>query len=154
MTRIIVATTPNWAATGLRVALGSVLFAHGAQGLLGWFGGFGFSSTMQYLTDVEGLPWLIGLGVISLQFFGSLLLLVGLGTRLMAIATFFLFVGMIVTSHLDYGFFMNWSGTQKGEGFEYHVLVLGMCVALAVLGGGALSADRQLEKSILTHPQS
>jgi putative oxidoreductase len=154
MTRIIVATTPNWAATSLRVALGSVLFAHGAQSLLGWFGGFGFAGTMQYLTGVEGLPWLVGLLVISLQFFGSLLLLIGLGTRLVAIATFFLFVGMIVTSHLDYGFFMNWSGTQKGEGFEYHVLVLGMCVALAVLGGGALSADRQLEKSILTHPQS
>ena len=149
MTRIIVATTPNWAATGLRVALGSVLFAHGARSLLGWFGGFGFTGTMQYLTGVEGLPWLIGL-----QFFGSLLLLIGLGTRLMAIATFFLFVGMIVTSHLDYGFFMNWSGTQKGEGFEYHLLVLGMCTALAVLGGGACSADRQLEKLILRNPHS
>jgi putative oxidoreductase len=61
---------------------------------------------------------------------------------------------MIVTSHLDYGFFMNWSGAQRGEGFEYHLLVLGMCVALAVLGGGALSVDRQLEKSILRNPQS
>lgn len=154
MTRIIVATTPNWAATGLRVALGSVLFAHGARSLPGWFGGFGFTGTMQYLTGVEGLPWLVGLLVIGLQFFGSLLLLAGLGTRLMAVATFCLFVGMIVTSHLEYGFFMNWSGTQKGEGFEYHLLVLGMCVALAVLGGGALSVDRQLEKSILRHPQS
>ncbi|MBD0258701.1 MAG: DoxX family protein [Cytophagales bacterium] len=154
MNRIIVATTPNWAATGLRVTLGSVLFAHGAQSLLGWFGGFGFTSTMQYLTGVEGLPWLIGLLVISLQFFGSLLLLIGLGTRLMAFATFFLFVGMILTSHLDYGFFMNWSSTQKGEGFEYHLLVLGMCTALAVLGGGAFSVDRQLEKSILRNPHS
>ncbi len=154
MTRIILETPPNWAATGLRVALGSVLFAHGAQSLLGWFGGFGFKGTMQYLTDVEGLPWLIGLLVIGLQFFGSLLLLIGLGTRLVAIATFCLFVGMIVTSHLDYGFFMNWSGTQPGEGFEYHLLVLGMCGALTVLGGGALSVDRQLEKSLLRHPQS
>ncbi len=154
MTRIIVATTPNWAATGLRVALGSVLFAHGAQSLPGWFGGLGFTSTMQYLTAVEGLPWLISLLVISLQFFGSLLLLIGLGTRLMAIATFCLFVGMIVTSHLDHGFFMNWSGTQRGEGFEYHLLVLGMCVALAVLGGGAFSVDRQLEKFILRNPQN
>jgi putative oxidoreductase len=125
-----------------------VLFAHGARSLLGWFGGYGFTGTMQYLTTVAGLPWLIGLLVIGLQFFGALLLLTGLGTRLVAIATFFLFVGMIVTSHLDYGFFMNWSGKQGGEGFEYHLLVLGMCAALAVLGGGACSVDRQLEKYV------
>ncbi len=148
MNRILFATPPTWAANGLRVTLGIVLFAHGAQSLLGWFGGPGFNATMQYLRDVPGLPWLLGFLVICLQFFGALLLLLGLGTRPVALAIFGMFVGMVLTSHLEYGFFMNWGGTQRGEGFEYHVLVLGMCAALTVLGGGALSLDRALAASL------
>lgn len=127
-----------------RITLGIVLLAHGCQMLLGWFGGYGFAGTMNYLTQSVGLNWLIACMVIFLQFFGSLLLLIGLGTRPVSIGIFFMFIGMIVTAHLDFGFFMNWNGNQKGEGFEYHLLVLGLTITLFLKGSGRFSMDRIL----------
>jgi putative oxidoreductase len=132
------------AGIALRAALGAVLFPHGAQLLFGWFGGFGFQGSMQYFQQVEGLPWLVGFGVIMLQFFGALAILAGAATRLFALAFTFLFIGMIITSHLDYGFFMNWSGKQAGEGFEYHILAIGLSIALLLSGAGRFSVDRFL----------
>ncbi len=130
----------------VRLTLAAVILPHGCQLLLGWFGGNGFTSTMHYLTQVEGLPWLVGFLVILLQFFGALFILLGLASRLMAIAMIFLFIGMILTSHLEHGFFMNWLGNQQGEGFEYHLLVIGLAVALLLSGSGKLSLDRWLTR--------
>ena len=127
-----------------RITLGIVLLPHGCQFLLGWFGGYGFTGSMDYLTTGAGLPWLIAFTVIFLQFFGSLLILAGLGTRLIAPAVIIMFIGMIVTSHLDHGFFMNWGGDQAGEGFEFHLLVIGLALALTVNGSGKYSIDRLL----------
>jgi putative oxidoreductase len=140
----ILKTDAHFSGPALRLSLGMVLLAHGCQLLLGWFGGYGFDATMQYLMENNGLPWLVSFMVIALQFFGALAILAGVATRLFSFAVLILFIGMIVTSHLDYGFFMNWYGTQKGEGYEYHILVLGMAAGLAFSGAGAYSFDRYL----------
>ena len=131
----------NWAATYCRIALGIVLFAHGAQKLLGWFGGFGFDGAMGFFTGTMGLPWIIGFLVIIIEFFGSLSLIVGFATRLWSIAIFILTLGMIQTVHYQYGFFMNWLGNQKGEGIEFFVLMAGLAVSLIISGGGKFSVD-------------
>lgn len=142
----ILTTSENWGATALRITLGVVIFSHGAQAMLGWYGGVGLSATLQALTTYMGLPWIIAISVICIQFFGSLMLLAGIGTRLAALGIFGIFIGM-ATYHFDYGFHMNWMGTNSGEGFEYHVLVLSMCIALFIYGGGSLSIDRKLSKA-------
>lgn len=146
MKALVFKTTKNWGATAIRVALGCVLFSHGAQSMLGWFGGFGLKSTLEFLSINMGLPTFIGFIVISIQFFGSIMLLIGAFTRVAALGVFGIFMGM-ATYHFDYGFHMNWSGTNAGEGYEYHVLVLAMCLMLFISGGGALSVDHKIIKS-------
>ncbi len=137
-----------------RLTLAVVILPHGLQLLLGWFGGYGFAASMTYFTSTVGLPWLVGLLVILLQSIGALLLLTGLATKSSALATIFLFAGMIFTSHLEFGFFMNWSGTQKGEGFEYHLLVIGLAFILLLDGAGKFSIDSLLAKSFAKNQQS
>ncbi len=133
----------------LRLTLGIVILPHGLQLLLGWFGGYGFNGSMQYFTGVAGLPWLVAFAVIMLQSVGAVLLLTGAGTRLIAMAYIFMFMGMIVTAHADYGFFMNWNGNQKGEGYEYHLLVIGLALLLVINGAGKFSFDYVATKSLL-----
>ena len=128
----------------LRLTLAVVMFPHGAQKLLGWFGGYGFQGTLGFLTESIGLPWILACGIILLEFFGPLLLLIGLGTRIVALGMAGLMVGAITTVHAPFGFFMNWSGAQAGEGFEYHLLVIGIGLALATLGSGKFALDRKL----------
>lgn len=130
----------------LRITLALVVLPHGCQLLLGWFGGFGFTGTMHYFTEVEGLPWMVGFSVILLQFFGSLFILFGFMGRLFSFSMIFLFIGMIVNNHWHHGFFMNWMGNQKGEGFEFHLLVIGIATALAFSGSGAFSVDAWLSR--------
>lgn len=139
-------TNESSALAVLRVVLGIVLFPHGAQKLLGWFGGYGFSATMGYLTSSAGLPWIVALLVIVIEFFGALALILGFATRVVTIGIFTLFTGIIFTSHMANGFFMNWSGQAAGEGFEYHLLVIGMAVTLLISGGGKWSVDSLLQK--------
>jgi len=128
----------------VRVLLGVVIFPHGAQKLLGWFGGSGFNGTMYYFTQMLHLPWIIGFLVILIESFGALFLIVGFATRLAALGMIALAVGATLTVCLPNGFFMNWLGNQKGEGFEYHLLVLGMALALLIGGGGKWSIDQWL----------
>jgi putative oxidoreductase len=134
-------TDDSWASLVLRVTLGAVMFAHGAQKLLGWFGGNGFSGTMGFFTNVMHLPWLIAFLVIIGESLGSLALIAGLLTRFTAASFIVIMLGAIATSHWLQGFFMNWFGKQQGEGFEYHLLVIGMSAALVVAGGGKWSVD-------------
>ena len=138
-------TNENTAATIIRVVLGAILFPHGAQKLLGWFGGYGFNGTMGFLTGTAGLPWAIAFLVIILEFFGALALIFGFATRVVAVGIIALFAG-IIFMHLQNGFFMNWSGQQAGEGFEYHLLVIGMALALLISGAGKWSIDYVLQK--------
>jgi putative oxidoreductase len=142
----LLSTSGGSSAAVLRLTLAAVLFPHGAQKLLGWFGGYGFSGTRSFLTGQVGLPGFLAVGIILLEFFGPILLLAGLLTRPVALAVIGLMIGAIVTVHLPNGFFMNWSGAQAGEGFEYHLLVIAIGLALAILGGGSLSLDGLLAR--------
>jgi putative oxidoreductase len=137
-------TDDGWAGFILRVTLGLVMFPHGAQKLLGWFGGFGFDGTMGFFTQKMGLPWLIAFLIIIGESFGSVALLAGFLTRFTAASLTIIMLGAISLVHLPHGFFMNWSGQQQGEGFEYHLLVIGIAAALLVTGGGRWSADRMV----------
>lgn len=132
--------------TGLitRLTIGLVLLPHGAQKMLGVFGGYGFKGTMAFFTNVMHLPWLIGFLVIIIEFLGSISLIVGFASRIWSTLTIVLMLGIIFTSHLDNGFFMNWFGSQKGEGYEYHLLVIGLCLATLVNGSGKYSVDNKI----------
>jgi putative oxidoreductase len=146
MLKKITQTSNDIAFTLIRLVLGSVMFAHGAQKMLDWFGGYGFKGTMGFFTGMMHIPAPFAFLAICAEFFGGLGLIVGLLTR---IAAFGITVNMLVaifTVHLANGLFMNWTGQQKGEGFEYHLLVLAMTVVLMMRGAGAFSADRVLSK--------
>lgn len=134
-------TDESWAGLILRVSLGSVIFAHGAQKLFGWFGGFGYEGTMGFFTQKMGLPWLVAFLVIIGESIGSLGLIAGFLTRFTAASFVVIMAGAVATVHWPQGFFMNWFGQQQGEGFEYHLLVMAMSVVLAIIGGGKWSLD-------------
>jgi putative oxidoreductase len=134
-------TDDSWAGLILRMGLGGVIFAHGAQKLLGWFGGNGFEGTMGFFTQTMGLPWVVAFLVIIGESLGSLGLIAGFLTRFTAASFVVIMIGAIATVHWPQGFFMNWFGQQQGEGFEYHLLVIAMSAALIVLGGGRWSMD-------------
>lgn len=139
-------TSESNATAILRVVLGLILFPHGAQKILGWFGGYGFDGTMGFLTGTAGLPWIIAFLVIVIEFFGAIALILGFATRVVAVGIISLFAGIIFTSHLQNGFFMNWAGNQPGEGYEYHLLVIGISLVLLVSGAGNWSVDHALQK--------
>ena len=141
----VCATNPNnWLALIARLALAIVVFPHGAQKLLGWFGGFGFQGTMGFLTGMGHLPYFVALLVILIESIGALMIFFGLGTRIAALGIFGLFLGIVLKFHAANGFFMNWTGQQKGEGMEYFVLLLGLALILIISGGGKASVDAAL----------
>ena len=139
-------TSDSWTMVVLRVVLGLVVFPHGAQKLLGWFGGYGFSGSMNYFTNTVGLPWIIGFLVIIFEFFGALALIAGVTTRIMAAFYIVIAIGIIFTSSIQYGFFMNWFGNQGGEGYEYFLLWIGIAIVLLFNGGGKYSFDKLLSE--------
>ena len=128
----------------LRLVLGVVFFAHGAQKLLGWFGGPGFSGTMGMFTGYLHIPAPFAFLAIAAEFFGGLGLILGFLTRIAAFGIAMNMLVAIAMVHRAFGFFMNWTGTQKGEGFEYHLLVLAITAFLMIRGAGALSVDRSI----------
>ena len=144
MLRKLIATDDDVASLVLRVVLGIVFFAHGAQLALGWFGGNGFSATMQFFTQNMHIPAVFAFLAIMAQFLGSLGLIVGLLTRVAAFGIAVVMLVATVMVHLPVGFFMNWFGNQKGEGYEYHLLAMVIALALMIKGGGKASIDRAL----------
>jgi len=146
MLKSIMSTSEDVSFTILRIFLGMVFFAHGAQKMLGWFGGYGFHGTMGFFTHGVGLPAPVAFLVICAEFLGGLGLLVGLLTRIAALGIAGDMIGAIFLVHLKNGFFMNWYGTQKGEGFEFHLLAIAIAAALLLRGAGAFSLDRALSK--------
>jgi putative oxidoreductase len=139
----LIRTDDDVAALLMRLALGIVFFAHGAQKVLGWFGGYGPSATLGAMTK-QGLPAALVVLVMIAEFGGSIGLILGLLTRVAALGVGCVMLGAIITVHSKVGFFMNWMGNQKGEGFEYHLLALGLAIALIIKGGGLFSIDRAL----------
>jgi len=143
MLRGLFYTDSGMAGLVLRVTLAVVLFPHGAQKALGWFGGQGFASTLAFFTR-SVIPPVLALLVIVTEFLGPLGLALGLLTRVVALSLLCEMLVAIVRVRWPHGFFMNWTGTQQGEGFEYHLLVIGMALTLLMVGAGAWSIDRVL----------
>ena len=141
MLRRLLETTNDKGALIARVTLGVVMFPHGAQKVFGWFGGHGLSATLETFTAKMGIPAPLALAAIAAESLGALALILGIGGRL---AAFGIGVTMVVaaTMHLDNGFFMNWFGQQAGEGYEYHLLAIGLAAVTLVRGSGAFSVDR------------
>ena len=137
-------TNNDWTGLVTRLTIGLILFPHGAQKLLGIFGGYGFSGTMGFFTGTMHLPWLIGFLVIVIEFIGSLSLIAGFASRLWSALVIIEMLGAVITTHLNNGFFMNWAGTQKGEGYEFHLLIIGLALATLINGSGKFSADEKI----------
>ena len=136
----VVGTHGDIVPLALRLTLAVVMFAHGAQKTLGWFGGYGLRGTLDSLRK-SGVPSPVALLAIMAEFLGPLGLAAGLLTRVAALGIAAVMLGAILTVHRQHGFFMNWYGSQQGEGFEYHVLAIGLAVALVLNGAGAWSLD-------------
>jgi putative oxidoreductase len=144
MIKRLCATDGSLSGIILRVALGVVIFPHGAQKLLGWFGGNGFDATLKWFESNLHVPLLLALAVIFAESVGAVALIMGFFTRVAALAIAVDMVVAVYLIHWKYGFFMNWAGHQKGEGFEFHILAIAIAVALVIKGGGLWSADRTI----------
>jgi putative oxidoreductase len=144
MLRKLLASDNDYAITILRLVLGVIFFAHGAQKMLGWFGGYGFSSTMGFFTGMMHIPAPFAFLAIAAEFFGSIGLIFGFLTRIAGFGILSNMLVAIALVHHHFGFFINWTGLQKGEGYEYHLLVLALSVYLMIRGAGAVSVDRLL----------
>jgi len=143
MLRRLLHTDGGIAGLLLRLTLAVVMFPHGAQKALGWFGGRGFEQTLASFTR-SGIPMVLALLVIVTEFLGPLGLAAGLLTRVGALGSICTMLVAILRVHWRHGFFMSWTGSQPGEGFEYHLLVIGMALTVLIIGAGTWSLDRAL----------
>jgi putative oxidoreductase len=131
-----------------RLMLGIVMFPHGAQKMLGWFGGYGFSGTIHFFTGTMHIPAALAFLAILAEFAGSLGLITGLLGRVAAFGIATNMVVAIATVHGANGFFMNWFGNQKGEGFEYHLLAIGLALVVLIHGAGKASLDAMIQRKL------
>jgi putative oxidoreductase len=131
-----------------RLTLGIVMFPHGAQKMLGWFGGYGFNGTMNSFTGTMHIPAALAFLAILAEFAGSLGLIIGLLSRAAAFGIATNMVVAIATVHGANGFFMNWFGNQKGEGFEYHLLAIGLALIVLFHGAGKASLDAMIQRKL------
>lgn len=143
----LLATDSSWTPTAARLALGVVMLPHGLQKTLGWFGGYGFTGTMHWFTDSMHVPWILGFAAILAESLGALALLAGFLSRAAAFTIGAVFLTAVALVHAPNGFFMNWSGAQAGEGFEYFILGLTLVAIVLVRGGGAASVDGRLARA-------
>ena len=144
MLKKLISTKDDGLLTLLRLTLGVVMFPHGAQKVLGWFGGYGFTGTMHFFTEQMHIPAVFAVLAIAAEFLGSLGLITGFLSR---IAAFGIAVNMAVAIamvHGANGFFINWFGNQKGEGYEYHLLAIGLALIVMIYGAGKASVDAAL----------
>lgn len=133
----------------LRLALAAAMFPHGAQKAFGWFAGHGLYAWKGYVTGVLGYPEPVAYLIVAAELLGSVCLALGLLTRFCALAIAGVMAGAVYHVHRDAGFFMNWSGSLPAgsEGFEYHILAIGIALALVIRGAGAWSVDRRLMRA-------
>lgn len=142
----LVRTNPGWGQVALRLGLAAVIWPHGAQKLLGWFGGYGFEGTMGFLTK-SGIPAPVAFLVIVGEFFAPLLLVSGFLTRFAAASVAVIMAGAAFLVHMPNGFFVNWTGAQAGEGIEFHLLAIALALGLVIGGAGSGSIDLRLGRS-------
>lgn len=152
MFRKLLATSNDWTLTVLRLIAGVIFFAHGAQKALGWFGGYGFSGTMGFFTQQMHIPAAFAFLAICAEFLGGMGLILGLLGRVAAFGIACNMVVAVLMVHAANGLFMNWSGQQKGEGFEFHLLALATMLVLMVRGSGPLSVDHALSGESQVRP--
>jgi len=131
-----------------RLTLGLVMFPHGAQKALGWFGGYGYSGTMNFFTGQLHIPALFACLAIAAEFAGSIGLITGFFSRVCAFGIAVVMLVATLLVHASNGIFMNWSGNQKGEGFEYHLLAIGLALVVILSGAGKWSIDRLLTRRL------
>ena len=136
----ILSTQPDTAALVARLILAAVILPHGLQKGFGWFGGYGVKNTLGYFRSI-GIPNVFGMLAIATETLAPLGLAPGLFGRVAALGVLAVMATAALKVHLPSGFFMNWSGSQKGEGFEYHLLAIGLASVILVLGSGAWSLD-------------
>jgi len=141
----LLSTSADVAPAVARASLGLIMFPHGAQHALGWFGGYGFAGTLTWMTETLGFPAPLAALAIATELVAPFALVLGLGGRLAALGIAGLMLGATST-HLPNGFFMNWFGTLPAgaEGFEYHLIALALATVVVLSGSGALSVDAYL----------
>jgi putative oxidoreductase len=144
MFRDLFSTDPDWSITIIRIILGVVFFAHGAQKLFGWFGGQGLRETVRTMHDLLKLPIPLASAAVATEFLGGLGLIVGLLSRVAAVGIGVTMLAAIVMVHGRNGLFMDWFGARKNHGYEFHLLAIALVVVLVAKGSGALSLDRFL----------
>lgn len=144
--QLLLKTNDSAAPLLARLALGFAMFPHGAQKVLGWFGGHGFDATMGFFTGTLHIPAVFAFLAILAEFGGSLGLITGFLSRLSAFGIAVTMAVAIFMAHAGNGFFMNWSGAQKGEGFEYHLLAIGLALVVMIQGAGKASIDGLLAR--------
>ena len=147
MFRKLMSTSNDFTVTLLRLVLGVVFFAHGAQKALGWFGGFGFTGTMGFFTQKLNIPAPFAVLAIAAEFLGGMGLLLGFLSRIAAFGIACNMAVAVYMIHRHFGFFANWTGLQKGEGLEFHILAVAIALFIMIKGAGPLSLDRALSKS-------
>jgi putative oxidoreductase len=153
MQQRLLATGNNYNWLILRVALGVVMLGHGLQKALGWFGGFGWSNTMGYFTGTVGLPSWLSAFVILIESVSAVLLIIGFAGRINAALMGIVMAGAFFVDHLPNGFFMNWFGTNKGEGYEFDILFWAISIILVINGSGKWSIDRWiLSRKVYSFP--
>jgi putative oxidoreductase len=140
--QLLFKTSNNFAPLIARLTLGIVMFPHGAQKALGWFGGYGFTGTMNFFEQQMHVPAPLAFLAIAAEFAGSIGLILGCVSRVAAFGIASNMVVAIATVHFANGFFMNWFGQQKGEGFEYHLLAIGLALIVIFHGAGKWSVDQ------------
>jgi putative oxidoreductase len=128
-----------------RLFLGVVILPHGLQKLLGMFGGYGFSGTVDFFVS-SGIPAAVAFLIIIGESFGAVGLIIGFLSRLAALGIALIMLGAILLVHIPHGFFMNWFGNKQGEGFEFHLLAIGLALVVLIKGGGKWSVDGALVK--------
>lgn len=146
MLKKILQTNEDISALILRLILGAVFFPHGAQKALGWFGGYGLNATLAAFTDKMHIPLIFAFLDVIAELLGAIALIIGFFTRVAALGIAIVMAVAVYMLHWHFGFFMNWSGAQKGEGIEYHLLVIAIAIALMIKGAGSFSIDRKISK--------
>ena len=143
-------TNADWTLTAARLALGIVLFAHGAQKGLGWFGGAGLEDTLDFFKTHLEVPAPLAMLAVAAELLGGLGLIFGFLSRVAAFAIADTMIVALVLAHARFGLFMNWLGDRKGHGIEYHLLAIALSIVIIIQGGGAMSLDRTL--MLANHP--
>jgi putative oxidoreductase len=144
MQQRLLSTTDSYNWFILRVALGIVMLGHGLQKAFGLFGGFGWSNSIGYFTGTVGLPAWLGALVILIESLGAVLLIIGFAGRISAALMAIVMAGAFFVDHLPNGFFMNWFGNHKGEGYEFDILFWAIAIIIVINGSGRFSVDRWL----------